>query len=149
MMVDRMLTLKEAAEQTGKTKQAIQQAIKKGRISAHKQENGQWLIDPVELFRVYTRIKHIDGKNVDGLDDALRADLPLERELLRQKLTFLEEKLADKEGQLVEAKEREEKLQARLDGLTDTVSKQALMLEDLRQKPPEKPVGRFRWFWDR
>jgi hypothetical protein len=34
-------------------KSAIFKAIKNGRISASKDDKGQWMIDPAELFRVY------------------------------------------------------------------------------------------------
>jgi excisionase family DNA binding protein len=47
----RMLTLVQAAKETGLTKPAIFKAIKKGKISASKDARGQWLIDPAELFR--------------------------------------------------------------------------------------------------
>lgn len=52
-----MLSLREAAEETGKTKPAILKAIKSGRISATKNQSGEWQIDPAELFRVYPRHK--------------------------------------------------------------------------------------------
>lgn len=46
-------TLGEAAKATGKSKPAIAKAIAQGRISASKDETGQWKIDPAELHRVY------------------------------------------------------------------------------------------------
>jgi excisionase family DNA binding protein len=46
-------TLGEAAKATGKSKPAIAKAIAQGRISATKDETGQWKIDPAELHRVY------------------------------------------------------------------------------------------------
>ena len=46
-----MLTLAEAAKETGLTKPAILKAIQKGRVSATKDDKGQWLIDPAELFQ--------------------------------------------------------------------------------------------------
>lgn len=48
-----MYALKEAAEMTGMSKSTIFKAIKKGTISASKHENGQWMIEPCELHRVY------------------------------------------------------------------------------------------------
>ena len=48
-----MLTLAEAAKETGLTKPAIFKSIQKGRVSATKDDKGQWRIDPAELFRVY------------------------------------------------------------------------------------------------
>src|SRR5271165_2179257 len=47
------LTLYQAAKATGRTKATIQEAIKKGRISARKNDLGRYEIDPAELHRVY------------------------------------------------------------------------------------------------
>ena len=46
-------TLGEAANAVGKSKATISKAIKNGRISAQKQKNGSYQIDPAELHRVY------------------------------------------------------------------------------------------------
>jgi len=48
-----MLTLGQAAKQVGKSKTALTNAIKEGRINAARLPNGQYEIDPSELFRVY------------------------------------------------------------------------------------------------
>lgn len=48
-----MYTLGTAAKATGMTKSAIFKAIKKGRISAKKNDLGRYEIDPSELHRVY------------------------------------------------------------------------------------------------
>ena len=55
------LTLGQAAKETGISKPSLSAAIKKGRFSAEKQENGQYKIDPAELFRVYPRVE-LGGK---------------------------------------------------------------------------------------
>jgi len=46
-------TLGAAAKATGKSKTTIQRAISKGTISAHKEKNGRYSIDPSELHRVF------------------------------------------------------------------------------------------------
>lgn len=46
-------TLGMAAKATGKSKTTIQRAIAKGNISAHKEKNGRYSIDPSELHRVF------------------------------------------------------------------------------------------------
>ena len=48
-----MLTLGQAAKETGLSKTAISRAIKNGKLSAARGENGEYQIDPAELFRVY------------------------------------------------------------------------------------------------
>lgn len=46
-------TLGQAAEATGKAKSTILKSIKAGRISAIKDDVGNWNIEPSELHRVY------------------------------------------------------------------------------------------------
>jgi len=46
-------TLGEAAKAAGKSKATISKAIKTGKISATKNDNGSFSIDPSELHRVY------------------------------------------------------------------------------------------------
>ena len=47
------LSLLDAAKRTGKSKPTILRAIQSGKISAQKDEHGEWQIEPAELFRVY------------------------------------------------------------------------------------------------
>ena len=48
-----MYTLATAAAAVGRNKTAILRAIKAGKISVTKYENGEWQIDPAELHRIY------------------------------------------------------------------------------------------------
>ena len=48
-----MLTMGQAAKEAGVSKATLSRAIKSGKISANKNDNGGWDIDPAELFRVY------------------------------------------------------------------------------------------------
>jgi tRNA G37 N-methylase TrmD len=59
-------TLGQAAKATGKTKTTIAKAIAKGRISAQKDDIGQYVIDPAELHRVYP----FTVENSDKVDDS-------------------------------------------------------------------------------
>ena len=82
------LTLGEAAKETGLAKSAISRAIKSGRLSAVKQENGSFAIDPAELFRVYPRNSCPEQKTerLATHDDteAQRREVALLRELLEE-----------------------------------------------------------------
>lgn len=53
------IPLKEASDQVGVTRQTLMKAIKNGRISAEKTPNGEWRIEPVELFRVWPAVKGV------------------------------------------------------------------------------------------
>lgn len=46
-------TLAEAAKATGTNKTTILRAIKSGKVSGTKDEQGTWLVEPAELHRVY------------------------------------------------------------------------------------------------
>ena len=46
-------TLNEAAKATGKSKTTIHRALKSGKVSAIKRENGAYAIEPAELHRVF------------------------------------------------------------------------------------------------
>lgn len=48
-------TLSQAAKETGKSKSIIHNAIKNGRLSAYKREDGIFEIDASELFRVFEK----------------------------------------------------------------------------------------------
>lgn len=52
-----LYTLGQASKATGKAKGTIKNAIEKGRISASKNEKGEYQIDPSELHRVYSPVK--------------------------------------------------------------------------------------------
>ncbi|MEP2683939.1 MULTISPECIES: hypothetical protein [Roseobacteraceae] len=49
-------TLGMAAKATGKSKTTIQRAISRGTISARKEKNGRYSIDPSELHRVFPMV---------------------------------------------------------------------------------------------
>lgn len=58
-----MLTLTEAAKEVGLSRPAIFNAIKRGRLSATKDAQGRFIIDPAELFRVYKPINNTTVNN--------------------------------------------------------------------------------------
>ena len=54
----------EAAKHVGLTKQSIIKGIRSGRVSATKDNKGEWRIEPVELFRVWPAVNQDTGKVV-------------------------------------------------------------------------------------
>lgn len=50
------LTIGEAAQKTGKSKSTLSRAIKQGKISASRNDDGSFSIAESELFRVYKRV---------------------------------------------------------------------------------------------
>lgn len=47
------LTLREAADAVGTSKSTLFRAIRNGRLSATRDDDGNFRVDPAELFRVY------------------------------------------------------------------------------------------------
>jgi aminopeptidase C len=84
-----MLTVTQAAQETGLSRVAIYKAIKQGRLSVTKGDNGQTLIDAAELFRVYSPVnKQSDNqvnKSLHNSDNQLLTkELEFTKQLLRQ-----------------------------------------------------------------
>ena len=83
-----MFTLGQAAKETGLAKSAISRAIKTGRLSAVRKENGSFEIDPAELFRVYPR--NSDGQRQEELTathsepNGLQREIGVLRELIEE-----------------------------------------------------------------
>ena len=89
-----MYTLRQAAKATGKAPNTIRNAIKKGRISASRDEAGQFEIEPAELHRVYpVRNEHIvDGVQMHNIDPPTeRGEHPSEIKALNAKIEMLEQ----------------------------------------------------------
>ena len=125
-------TLGEAARATGKDRATISRAIKKGKVSATKDEHGQWCIDPAELHRVYPAQQQADSAR--NTDDATprNTDLAIENRELSLKLQAALEKIGGLEGDKA--------------FLQSELSKATALLTDQREKSPpkassEKPVS--------
>src|SRR3546814_5121676 len=71
------ITLREASEKVGVTRQTLMKAIKTGRVSAEKSDNGEWRIEPVELFRVWPPVNGVQQPlqpNITGSDTPGRSE---------------------------------------------------------------------------
>jgi hypothetical protein len=56
-------TLGEASREVGKSKSTLSKAVKSGKISATKLDDGSFSIEPVELFRVFPRVNSSTVEN--------------------------------------------------------------------------------------
>lgn len=82
-----LYTLGQAAKATGRSKPTIQRAIKNGQISAKRNENGSYVIDPAELHRVFPAVTescNVTDNVKQSEPQALQGEIQLLRELLRQ-----------------------------------------------------------------
>ena len=55
------MTLNQAAKECGRAKSTISKSIKSGRLTASKQQNGSYLIEVSELFRVFPKKNDSDN----------------------------------------------------------------------------------------
>jgi hypothetical protein len=78
-------SIKQAAEATGKTKPTILRAIQRNKISAKKDEHGEWEIDPAELHRVYPAVSEGTSTHTDTNRNGASREIDLLREMLADK----------------------------------------------------------------
>ena len=122
-------TLGQAAKAVGKGKTTVLKAIKSGRISAKKDDNGQWAIDPSELHRVYPPV----NENSSPTAEKERQTTPSELIELRVQVQALHE-----QNSLL--KDERDDLRRRLDVENEERRKLTMMLTDQRNKPPQKAI---------
>src|SRR5688572_19161809 len=97
------LSAKEAADQVGMSKQGIIKAIRTGKISAQKDQQGEWQIEPVELFRVY---KLVDRGMQQPASTSLQQDTPEDIASLQVEIRLLRDRLADKDDVIGDLRQR-------------------------------------------
>lgn len=91
-------TLGEAAKAVGKSKATLSKAIKSGRISAHKNEDGSFSIEPSELHRVYpptpsetVSSEHQETSKSEKVNTHEIIELRIKLEAAEQRISDLEE----------------------------------------------------------
>lgn len=105
-------TLGEAAKATGKSKATISKAIKNGRISASKGDNGVYRIDPSELHRVYPPTPIETGKLERNETPSLLQKNTRESSRIRELEILLkgsQQRLEDRDERLSDLKEDRDK----------------------------------------
>lgn len=88
-------TLGEAAKATQKSKSTLSKAIKNGKISATKQSDGTFKIDPSELHRVFPK-RNSETVSIEQSDTSMKHDgNTIEVAVLRAKLKAAEQQIDD------------------------------------------------------
>jgi excisionase family DNA binding protein len=129
-----MLTLAEAAKETGLTKPAIFKAIKNGKISASKDERGQWMIDPAELFRVYDPA----SKKETVEPQTAHLSLLLKLQELESKLEVTDQRLLDKDREIDDLRTQRDHWRTQAEHITR-------LLTDGRAHEKQKKSGIWAW----
>jgi hypothetical protein len=124
-------SLGQAAKATGKSKPTIQRAIKTGRLSAVRKDDGSYQIEPAELHRVFSPLP-IDG------DDTVT----LKQSVPHSVTSLLQAELAWVRGELEQVKSERDDLRRRLDAEAEERRRLTALLTD--QSP--RRTRRW-WFW--
>jgi hypothetical protein len=126
------LSLLEASKLVGLTKVSILKAIQRGRLTANKDDTGQWVISAAELFRVYKPVAKSDDAVLQEplTNNTDLAVLPTDSQQLR--LAVLEAELLATKERLADTKERLEDTIRQRDQWQSQA--QTLLLTDNRQK---------------
>jgi DNA-binding transcriptional MerR regulator len=105
-------TLGQAAKATGVSKMTLSRAIKKGIISASKNESGGYIIDPSELHRVFPPVTLIQSQDDNNVTKRYTDDTPLLQQLkaLEFKLEVTEERLEETKQERDDWKEQAKRL---------------------------------------
>lgn len=93
------LSASQAAKETGKSIPTITRAIKSGKLSGLKLDDGGYEIDAAELFRVFPAVSNGSGQDHFKLGDETHPDI----RVLQMRIEFLEKRLADREDDLEKA----------------------------------------------
>ena len=118
-------TLGDAAKATGKSKPTISRAIKNGTISAIKNENGSYSIDPSELHRVYPPLPRNSNKDI----------------LPSPPLTLNNDNMLQRENEIL--REQLEDLKSERDEWREQAKRQTILLENQVDNTEKKTAGGF------
>ncbi|MBV9218439.1 MAG: hypothetical protein JOY94_03410 [Methylobacteriaceae bacterium] len=115
-----VLSLREAAQEAGTSKSTILRAIQSGRLSAPRNHDGGYDIDPAELFRVYPpkpKTEHSAG-GAAGQDGAANGAAAAE---LATKLAALEVEIRGLKDLLAEVKQSRDEWRDQASRLTNAI----------------------------
>ena len=143
--------LGQAAKAVGMSKTSILRSIKAGRISAGRDEFGQWAIEPCELHRVYPPLTDDTGMgNGTGERAVTGGEMVLAEANARA--TLAEARLFDFKSMLDDIREQRDRWQQQAERLA------TLAITDQREEPapaqphswwrmPRAPTGHLLFLW--
>jgi hypothetical protein len=126
-------TLGQAAKAVGMSKTSILRSIKAGRISAGRDEFGQWAIEPCELHRVYPPLADDTGTG-NGTEERGVTEGETAVAEANTRATLAEARLSDFKSMLDDVREQRDRWQQQAERLA------ALAITDQRKEPtPARP----------
>ena len=125
-------TLGAAARACGMSKTSVLRSIKAGRISAGRDEFGQWAIEPCELHRVYPALTD-DNDTANGTEVEANA-----------RASLLEQRISDLKTILDDMRVQRDDLREQRDAWQRQAEASQRVLTDQREKT-EAPQSWWRW----
>jgi excisionase family DNA binding protein len=96
----------EAAKAVGVSKSTLSRAIKNGRVSATKKDDGSFSIDPAELHRVYPPVSSATGAKPSNDAPRNTPETADRTEILEVQLAALREQLRDRDETIADLRRR-------------------------------------------
>tara|TARA_R110001592_G_scaffold90460_2_gene265946 strand:- start:10975 stop:11574 length:600 start_codon:yes stop_codon:yes gene_type:complete len=132
------LTLGQAAKEAGISKPSLSAAIKKGRLSASKNDSGVYEIDPAELFRVYPKKQEanpLDNSSSLTLTNGKKSvSSGVNKEVLDLLLAERDKLLEEKDKTIKRLEEEKSEIREDLQDQKDQSKRITLLLENQSSK---------------
>jgi len=136
-------TLGQAAKVVGMSKTSILRSIKSGRISAGRDEFGNWAIEPCELHRVYPALTD-DNDTANGTAErAVTGGVPALVEA-NARASLLEQRISDLKTILDDMRAQRDDLREQRDAWQRQAEASQRALTDQREKT-EAPQSWWQW----
>ncbi|WP_299682814.1 hypothetical protein [uncultured Roseobacter sp.] len=129
------LTLGEAAKECSRSKATLSKAIKTGKLSATKQDNGAFAIDPAELFRVFPA-KEKGEQAEPRRNTIMNTDLAMEIGQIRAELKAEQRLTAEMKDTIGDLRQR----------LDDEARERRQLTAQITDQRAEKSK---KWFWQK
>ena len=154
------LTTTEAAKLVKKDPSTIKRWASNGKLSCHKNENGQRMFDPAELYRVFNLPAPVERAEMPeqkvqrtGMPAQMSALHEAEKAALQAKIDALEERLRDKDRSYEENKRTLERAldetRSERDEWRDQAKQQTRLLEHHQKKQDEQSAQPKKGFFRR
>lgn len=101
-----MLSLSGAARETRVSKSTIYRAVKSGKLSAKRNEDGEYEIDPSELFRVFTKQAEEAAEYKVKRTEATQTETSGEIKAIQKQMEWFMELAEQQREQLQESQEK-------------------------------------------
>lgn len=139
------LSANEAAKRTGKSVPTITRAIKSGKISAERTEAGGYLIDPSELFRVFSAVTTLPDVAPTSSGHETPTLPPPETPALEDKIRMLEAALSDAKTERDEWRDQAKRLAMALPAPDSFKPENETPSVQAEQKPTDQLRGWWPW----